>query len=53
MKVATQFLAKELTYRVPQQSLKISMSKMSTLPQSGFMMEKVRLLLPSAPGKAQ
>lgn len=53
MKVAIQFLAKELTYGVPQQNLKVTMSRMPTLPQSGFIMEKVRLLLPDAPGKAE
>lgn len=38
---SSQFLAKDLTYRVPQQNLEVRMSRKPTLPQSGFMMEKV------------
>lgn len=47
MKVALRFLAKELTYRVPQQNLRISMSRIPTLPHSGFVMEKVRFDAPT------
>lgn len=51
MKVAMHFLAKSITYVVPAQDLKISMSRMPTLPQSGFVMEKVRLVLSESPDK--
>lgn len=42
MKVALTFLAKHLTYDVPEQDLRIDRSRLPALPQSRFMMSKVR-----------
>lgn len=52
MEVAMRFLAKELTYRIPKQNLRISMSRIPTLPHSGFVMEKVRFDAPANTEKA-
>lgn len=42
MKISLEFLAKRITYDVPEQDLSYSMSRMPTLPKSRFMMENVR-----------
>jgi fatty-acid peroxygenase len=42
MKVFMRFLTQEISYHVPPQDMSISLTKIPTLPASGFIMEKVR-----------
>ena len=41
MKASIDFLANRVRYEVPEQDLSFSLSRMPTLPESGFMMRKV------------
>jgi len=43
MKVFLRFLTQEISYNVPKQDFTISLSKVPTLPASGFIIEKVRV----------
>lgn len=43
IKQGLRFLLQSLTYRVPEQDLSINLGRMPTLPQSGFVLEDVRL----------
>jgi fatty-acid peroxygenase len=42
MKAGLKFLTREIKYEVPQQDLSFSLMRMPTLPESGFVMSKVR-----------
>lgn len=42
LKTSMEFLAKQLEYTVPSQNLKYSLSRMPTLPESGFIMKNIR-----------
>ena len=43
MKVTLNFLTQSLKYNVPQQNLEISLSRMPTIPKSGFAIDKIEL----------
>jgi fatty-acid peroxygenase len=43
MKVTLNFITQDLQYEVPQQNLSISLSKIPTAPNSGFIISKVKL----------
>ena len=43
---AMTFLARRLRYEVPPQDLSVDLTRMPTLPRSGFLMRNVRLLVP-------
>jgi fatty-acid peroxygenase len=42
LKTAVGFLIKHISYEVPQQDLRVSMTRMPTRPRSGFVMRRVR-----------
>ncbi|HEY8539598.1 MAG: cytochrome P450 [Gammaproteobacteria bacterium] len=42
MKVAADFLTRQITYNVPEQDLRIDMSRLPALPRSGFIIDNVR-----------
>lgn len=44
MKVAALFLAQAVQYDVPQQDLRIAMTRLPALPRSGFVISNVRVL---------
>jgi fatty-acid peroxygenase len=44
LKLAVNFLAKEVAYEVPPQDLSFSLQRMPTYPKSGVVLEKVRLV---------
>ncbi|HEX8503953.1 MAG TPA: cytochrome P450 [Hymenobacter sp.] len=46
LKQAVNFLARCLRYQVPPQDLSFDLTRMPTLPRSGFIMQNVRLLAP-------
>ena len=41
-KVALGFLGRAMSYEVPRQDLRISLSRMPAIPKSGFLIRKVR-----------
>ena len=43
MKVTLNFLTQSLKYNVPEQNLEISLSRMPTIPKSGFALDKIEL----------
>jgi fatty-acid peroxygenase len=43
MKQALDFLVKYITYQVPPQTLKYSLQRMPTFPESGFVIRQVKL----------
>ena len=42
LKVSLDFLTNKIEFEVPQQDLSYSLSKMPTLPESGFVMSKIK-----------